>query len=81
MVAISMRSKIIEKAHRDAKAFFREFRRPIGADQTHIDWLSEAWFDICQDFDLAADEGARFWPDYREAFVKKTVRLAAIGGD
>ena len=31
------------------------------------------------DFDLAAHDADRLWPDYRQAFREETERLASIG--
>ena len=46
MVAVSLRSKIIDEARRDAKAFFWEFHHAIGPDGTELAWVTEAWADI-----------------------------------
>jgi hypothetical protein len=69
---------VIDEAKKDAAAFFREFQHAAGADQHELDWVTEAWADIREDFDLEAEEADGLWPVYWEAFLAETVRLASM---
>jgi hypothetical protein len=69
----NVRARVIREARRDAAAYFREFRRPVGPSAP--DWVTEAWGDLKDDLQLGPDVAANLWPAYWEAFSQEAARL------
>jgi len=78
MIPQSLRAKVVDEARRDAAAYFREFRGPVGPDTTN--WVAEAWANLRRDFKLAPGVAKKLWPSYWEAFAQETARLTSSPG-
>jgi hypothetical protein len=78
MKRTKFRAWVICEAHRDAAAYFRKFRCPVGPNTT--DWVTEAWADIRHDLKLTPEVAEVLWPAYWEAFSQETERLATKPG-